>query len=46
MDLQYPDDWDTLVLKPGDIVDVQGTLRGVSDVHTDRASVSDEDRST
>lgn len=42
MDLQYPDDWDTLVLKPGDSVDVKGTLRGVSDVHTDRASVSGE----
>lgn len=40
--LEYPDDWDTLVLKPGESVDVKGTLSGVQagDVHTDRAIVT------
>lgn len=40
-DLVYPDDWDTLVLKPGDSVDVKGTLTGFTqDKHTDRAKVT------
>jgi adhesin isopeptide-forming family sspB-C2 type protein len=39
-DLKYPANWDTLVLKPGDHVDVTGTLRGVTTVHTDRAKVT------
>ena len=40
VDLQYPDDWDTLVLKPGESVDVHGTLKGVTGKHTDRAKVT------
>ncbi|QOL35478.1 LPXTG cell wall anchor domain-containing protein [Bifidobacterium lemurum] len=40
VDLEYPADWDTLVLKPGDSVDVKGTLKGVTDHHTDRAQVT------
>lgn len=40
-DLKYPDNWDTLVLKPGDSVDVKGTLTGfTSENHTDRAKVT------
>ncbi|NMN01955.1 LPXTG cell wall anchor domain-containing protein [Bifidobacterium panos] len=39
-DLKYPDNWDTLVLKPGESVDVHGTLKGVTEKHTDRAKVS------
>lgn len=39
-DLKYPTDWNTLVLKPGDHVDVTGTLRGVTKVHTDRVKVT------
>ena len=40
-DLVYPEDWDTLVLKPGDSVDVKGTLTGFTqDKHTDRAQVT------
>lgn len=39
-DLEYPADWDTLVLKPGDSVNVTGTLTGVATHHTDRASVT------
>ena len=41
-DLKYPDDWDTLVLKPGESVTVTGTLKGVSEdgKHTDRAKVT------
>ena len=40
-DLTYPDDWDTLILKPGDSVDVKGTLTGfTSENHTDRAKVT------
>ena len=40
-DLVYPEDWDTLVLKPGDSVDVKGTLTGfTADKHTDRAQVT------
>ena len=40
VDWQYPENWDSLVLKPGDSVDVKATLKGVTDKHTDRASVS------
>ena len=40
-DLKYPDNWDSLVLKPGDSVDVKGTLTGFTqDKHTDRAQVT------
>ena len=39
-DLKYPDNWDTLVLKPGESVDVHGTLNGVTEKHTDRAKVT------
>ena len=41
-DLKYPDDWDALVLKPGESVTVTGTLKGVSEdgKHTDRAKVT------
>lgn len=40
-DLVYPEDWDTFVLKPGDSVDVKGTLTGfTADKHTDRAQVT------
>lgn len=40
--LAYPDNWDTLVLKPGESVSVTGTLKGVKegDTHTDRAIVT------
>ena len=40
-DLKYPDNWSTLVLKPGQSVDVEGTLTGFTkDRHTDRAKVT------
>ena len=40
-DLKYPDNWDTLILKPGDSVDVKGTLTGfTAENHTDRAKVT------
>lgn len=39
-DLKYPDGWDTYVLKPGKYVDIHGTLKGVTDHHTDRAKVT------
>ncbi|MBB2955793.1 adhesin isopeptide-forming family sspB-C2 type protein [Bifidobacterium commune] len=39
-DLKYPDNWDTLVLRPGEHVDVTGTLKGVTGHHTDRAKVT------
>ena len=38
-DIEYPDDWDVLVLQPGESVEVRGVLNGVTDVHTDRAVV-------
>ena len=40
--LAYPDNWDTLVLKPGESVSVTGTLKGVreGETHTDRAIVT------
>ena len=37
--IEYPDGWATLVLDPGESVDVTGTLDGVTDIHTDRAVV-------
>ena len=40
VDLRYPDNWGTLVLKPGESVDVHGTLKGVTEKHTDRAKVT------
>lgn len=40
VDLKYPDDWDTRVLKPGESVTVTGTLKGVTKTHTDRAKVT------
>ncbi|RSX49782.1 LPXTG cell wall anchor domain-containing protein [Bifidobacterium castoris] len=40
VDLKYPDNWDTLILKPGESVDVKGVLKDVTGDHTDRASVS------
>lgn len=40
VDLTYPDNWDTLILKPGDKVDVKGVLKDVKGDHTNRASVS------
>ncbi|MZO10782.1 peptidase, partial [Bifidobacterium pseudocatenulatum] len=40
VDLKYPADWDTKVLKPGESVEVTGTLKGVTKTHTDRAKVA------
>ena len=40
VDLKYPADWDTKVLKPGESVEVTGTLKGVTKTHTDRAKVT------
>jgi adhesin isopeptide-forming family sspB-C2 type protein/fimbrial isopeptide formation D2 family protein len=37
---QYPQGWDTYQLKAGKYVDVHGTLKGVSNHHTNRAKVS------
>ena len=39
-DLKYPSDWDTKVLKPGESIEVTGTLKGVTKTHTDRAKVT------
>ena len=41
-DLKYPDDWDTLVLKPGESTIITGTLKGVDQggKHTDRVKVT------
>lgn len=38
-DITYPDGWEDLILKPGQSVDLHGTLTGVSGRHTDRARV-------
>ena len=40
--LVYPDNWDTLILKPGESVNITGTLKGVKegDKHTNRAVVT------
>ena len=40
VDLKYPADWDDKVLKPGESVEVTGTLKGVTKTHTDRAKVT------
>ncbi|MEK0218835.1 LPXTG cell wall anchor domain-containing protein, partial [Bifidobacterium mongoliense] len=42
VDFKYPANWSTLVLKPGQSVDVTGTLKGIkaNDHHTDRAKVT------
>lgn len=40
VDIKYPSDWDTRVLKPGESVEVTGTLKGVTKTHTDRAKVT------
>lgn len=40
MDLKYPSDWDARVLKPGESIEVTGTLKGVTKTHTDRAKVT------
>lgn len=40
VDLKYPADWDTKVLKPGESVEITGTLKGVTKTHTDRAKVT------
>nr|WP_273399012.1 LPXTG cell wall anchor domain-containing protein [Bifidobacterium indicum] len=39
IDFRYPQGWNDLILKPGQSVDVRGTLVGVSGHHTDRARV-------
>jgi hypothetical protein len=40
-DIQYPANWDTLELKPGESITIYGTLTGVKegDTHTDDATV-------
>ena len=42
VDIKYPSDWDTRVLKPGESVEVTGTLKGVRQGgrHTDRVKVT------
>ncbi len=40
VDIKYPSDWDTRVLKPGESIEVTGTLKGVTKTHTDRAKVT------
>ena len=42
VDLKYPDDWDTLVLKPGESTIITGTLKGVQagGKHTNRVKVT------
>ena len=40
VDLKYPQGWNDLILKPGQSVDVHGTLVGVTGHHTDRAKVT------
>ena len=40
VDWRYPDGWDSYVLRPGKYVDIHGTLKGVTDHHTDRAKVT------
>lgn len=39
-EFEYPDDWQTLILKPGDSVEVKATLSDVNEHHTDRAIVT------
>lgn len=40
VDWRYPDGWADYQLKPGKHVDIHGTLKGVTDHHTDRAQAS------
>lgn len=42
VDLKYPDNWDTLVLKPGESTIITGTLKGVQagGKHTNRVKVT------
>ncbi|KAA8830173.1 LPXTG cell wall anchor domain-containing protein [Bifidobacterium tissieri] len=37
-DIDYPNDWNSLVLEPGKSVDVTGVVRGVTERHTSRAT--------
>lgn len=39
-DFRYPDGWSSLVLRPGEHVDVIGVLKGVTARHTNRAKVT------
>ncbi|MDF7665649.1 LPXTG cell wall anchor domain-containing protein [Bifidobacterium sp. ESL0745] len=39
-DFKYPKDWSSLILKPGEHVDVVGTLKDVTAKHADRAKVT------
>ena len=38
--IHYPDNWSTLMLRPGQSVDVHATVTGISGRHTDRARVT------
>lgn len=40
VDWKYPDGWADYQLKPGQHVDIHGTLKGVTDHHTDRVKVT------
>ncbi|WP_206538239.1 LPXTG cell wall anchor domain-containing protein [Bifidobacterium bombi] len=40
IDWRYPDGWDSFTLKPGQSVDIHGTLTGVSGHHTDRVKAT------
>ena len=40
VDWKYPDGWADYQLKPGKYVDVHGTLKGVTEHHTNRAKVT------
>lgn len=40
VDWKYPDGWADYQLKPGKYVDIHGTLKGVTDHHTDRVKVT------
>ena len=40
VDWRYPDGWAEHRLKPGEYVDIHGTLRGVTDHHTDRVKAT------
>ena len=39
-EIHYPDNWSTLMLRPGQSVDVHATVTGISGRHTDRARVT------